>query len=51
MMEYVPVTLDAAKKQKKFDVWKALMGVAQGMEYLHKKQLIHRDIKETNILV
>ena len=50
-MEYAPETLSNRIKSGKIDIRKALIDIAEGMNYLHDKQLIHRDLKDGNILV
>ena len=53
--EYIEgVTLDKYMKSKKFnisEVEKIILDILKGLSYAHKENIIHRDIKPTNIMI
>ncbi|OHT11567.1 hypothetical protein TRFO_18926 [Tritrichomonas foetus] len=55
IMEYVPAGdlfgLISNDKLDAYEKTKIALEVAEGMEYLHSKQVMHRDLKTSNILV
>jgi len=52
VMEYFPFTMqDVLRQKKKINIWSILTDIASGMEYLHSQHIIHRDLKESNILI
>ncbi|KAI5115606.1 hypothetical protein M0805_009283, partial [Coniferiporia weirii] len=43
--------LEYVKSHPECDVIRLILGIAEGLEYLHKRDIVHSDIKSDNILV
>jgi len=57
VLEYIPFSLDRLLKDKdqsqldRFDRYKAMYALAEGLAYAHSEGVVHRDIKPSNILI
>lgn len=53
IMEYCPhgTALDRAGKMEEEDIWDLVRAISSGLNYLHREQIIHKDIKPDNFLI